>query len=93
MAKRKADSLSTAPVSAGNKKLKFSPSSTEKKSNLLDDSDSASSSDESDGGVKVDVEEPTFKINEDFAKRFEHNKKREELSRRKFSPMKENHKV
>jgi hypothetical protein len=43
---------------------------------LTDGGDSESSS--------SDAEEPVFKINEEFAKRFEHNKKREELQRRKF---------
>lgn len=28
---------------------------------------------------------PVFRVNEDYARRFEHNKKREELQRRKFS--------
>lgn len=40
-----------------------------RKHSLFDDSD-----DESDGGVKL-------KINSEYAKRFEHNKKREELHR------------
>lgn len=44
------------------------------KRNLLDDSDS-----ESDGGANVDS---GFKVNEEFARRFEHNKKREERQRR-----------
>ncbi|KAH7360519.1 KRI1-like family C-terminal-domain-containing protein [Rhexocercosporidium sp. MPI-PUGE-AT-0058] len=90
MAKRKADSLSQSylPGSTGSKKLKASsvPALEEKKSNLLDDSDgdsdrnAGSSSDSgSDGGVKV--EQLEFKINQDYAKRFEHNKKREELQR------------
>lgn len=39
---------------------------------LFDDSDS-----DSDGGANL-------KINDAYAKRFEHNKKREELHRRKF---------
>ncbi|EQL00962.1 hypothetical protein OCS_03333 [Ophiocordyceps sinensis CO18] len=43
---------------------------------LLDDSDS-----DSDGGAQV--EEPAgFKVNEEYARRFEHNKKREEQHRR-----------
>lgn len=43
-----------------------------RKKSLFDDSD-----DESDGGVKL-------QINSEYAKRFEHNKKREELQRRKL---------
>ncbi len=42
------------------------------KQSLFEDSD-----DESDGGVKL-------QINSEYAKRFEHNKKREELHRRKY---------
>lgn len=42
------------------------------KQRLFDDSD-----DESDGGVKL-------QINAEYAKKFEYNKKREELSRRKI---------
>lgn len=43
-----------------------------RKPSLFDDSD-----DESDGGVKL-------QINSEYAKRFEHNKKREELHRCKY---------
>lgn len=43
------------------------------KRKLLDDSDS-----ESDGGAPVDA---SFKVNEEYARRFEHNKKREEQHR------------
>jgi len=42
---------------------------------LLSDSGSDSSDDEV-GGAEV---APEFKVNQEFAKRFEHNKKREEL--------------
>lgn len=44
----------------------------QKKKVLFDESD-----DDSDGGVDI-------KINDEYAKRFEHNKKREELHRRKY---------
>ncbi|RAL09979.1 KRI1 family protein [Aspergillus homomorphus CBS 101889] len=44
---------------------------------LLDDS-SSDSEDES-GGVPISNEDVVFKINEDYARRFEHNKKREEM--------------
>ncbi|CAL3971918.1 unnamed protein product [Diplocarpon coronariae] len=77
MAKRKADNLSSAPALDSSKKLKTSSALVEGKSNLMEDS----SSDESDGGVKVELEEASFKINQEYAKRFEHNKKREELQR------------
>ncbi|RDW71228.1 hypothetical protein BP6252_07791 [Coleophoma cylindrospora] len=79
MAKRKAESSS---LSNGSKKAKHNDESIPKVSkpiqpgNLLDDSDS--SEDESAGGVEL---EGGFKINEEYAKRFEHNKKREELQR------------
>ncbi|EFQ24874.1 KRI1-like family protein [Colletotrichum graminicola] len=46
-----------------------------KKVNLLDESDS----DDEDGGA--DIATPQLKVNEEYAKRFEHNKKREELHR------------
>ncbi|WYZ40197.1 hypothetical protein EsH8_IV_000538 [Colletotrichum jinshuiense] len=46
-----------------------------KKVNLLDESDS----DDEDGGA--DIATPQLKVNEEYAKRFEHNKKREELQR------------
>jgi protein KRI1 len=76
MAKRKADILSQNVSSKSPKKVKHEVSTTQL--GLLEDSDS-SSSDESDGGAKLDG--PGFKINEEYAKRFEHNKKREELQR------------
>jgi protein KRI1 len=79
MAKRKADTLSQSPLAGETKKTKHSKDSAPPKASMLHDSDSASSSDESGGGVKLD--EPGFKINEEYAKRFEHNKKRAELHR------------
>merc|ERR1712093_915915 len=80
MAKRKAEGSSQASGSTGSKKLKASTNVADQTSNLWDDSDSGS---DSDGGVKVESLE--FKINQDYAKRFEHNKKREELHRRKLT--------
>ncbi|CZR54365.1 related to KRI1 KRRI-Interacting protein 1 [Phialocephala subalpina] len=76
MAKRKAEDLSQAPSMNGSKKLK-QEIKQQAKPNLLDDSDS-DDSDESLGGVKLDT---GFKINEDYAKKFEHNSKRAELHR------------
>ncbi|KAF7122011.1 hypothetical protein CNMCM5793_009566 [Aspergillus hiratsukae] len=48
---------------------------------LLDDDSSSDSGDESGGVPITDQSEPAFKINEDYARRFEHNKKREELQK------------
>ena len=83
MSKRKADELGGNSSVTDLKKLKYGPSKradTAKGANLLIDSDSDNASeDESDGGAPL--EEQGFKINEEYAKRFEHNKKREELHR------------
>lgn len=59
-----------APAASGSAKLA-------KKQNLLDDSDS----DSDNGGAEVG-----FKVNQEFAQRFEHNKKREERQRRTDYP-------
>ena len=48
------------------------------KRNLLEESDS-----DSDGGAKVGG----FKVNEEYARRFEHNKKREEKHRCKLTSL------
>jgi len=78
MAKRKADDLTMRPAVSSSKKAKHAAAKEQTKPALMDDSDSASSSeDDSVGGAKL--EESGFKINEEYAKRFEHNKKREEL--------------
>jgi protein KRI1 len=77
MSKRKAESLAISD--SGVKKPKHESKSFGKQ-NLLDDSDGSSSEDESVGGAPV--EDAGFKINQEFANRFEHNKKREELSKR-----------
>lgn len=50
---------------------------------LLEDDSSGDSGDES-GGISLgrpDEQENGFKINEEFARRFEHNKKREEMQK------------
>lgn len=52
-----------------------------------DNSDYESSTVSPSGGVAINTsavqdDEGAFKVNEDYAKRFEHNKKREELQRR-----------
>lgn len=48
------------------------------KRKLLEDSDS----DSEDGGAQI--QDTGFKVNEEYARRFEHNKKREELHRCMF---------
>lgn len=60
-----------------------------KRAKLLSDSESDGSSDEESGGVPLngDSAEPAFKVNEEFAKRYEHNSKRAELQRRKVFPL------
>jgi len=78
MAKRKADTLTSVPAITSSKKAKHDATTEKTKTSLLEDSDSPSSSDdESVGGAKL--EGPDFKINDEYAKRFEHNKKREEM--------------
>ncbi|KAB8296811.1 hypothetical protein EYC80_002228 [Monilinia laxa] len=80
MAKRKAESQDQLATKNGTKKIKQEPSVTvkvEKSKMMLDDSDS-SSEDDSVGGAPL---ESGFKVNQEYAKRFEHNKKREELQR------------
>lgn len=47
---------------------------------LLDDDSSSDSGDES-GGVAIGNVGNDFKVNEEYARRFEHNKKREELQK------------
>jgi protein KRI1 len=88
MSKRKANELSSIASATDSKKFKQDPGEQAKltnTSNPLVDSDSESGSeDESEGGGAL-LEEHGFKINEDYAKRFEHNKKREELHRCKCS--------
>lgn len=54
-----------------------------KKMRKLLEHDSDSDSEDDAGGVLLGKQSPDagFKINEDFARRFEHNKKREEVAR------------
>lgn len=59
---------------------------SKKQRKLLDDESSSDSGDES-GGVPIGMQSPEdsgFKINEEYARRFEHNKKREELQKCTF---------
>jgi protein KRI1 len=76
MAKRKADALGTTASTTESKKVR--KEKLPKNSNLLD-SDSESENGGSDGGAPLESQD--FKINEEYARRFEHNKKREELQR------------
>lgn len=56
-----------------------------KKMRKLLDEDSSSDSGEDAGGVSIgNPADAGFKINEEYAKRFEHNKKREEVQKRTF---------
>jgi len=53
------------------------------KKGLFDDESNSSSDDDSDdGGAELLDKAPKIKINEEYARRFEHNKKREEKQRR-----------
>lgn len=57
-----------------------------KKMRTLLDEDSSSDSGDDAGGVPVaGSAEAGFKINEEYARRFEHNKKREEVAKCMFS--------
>ena len=48
---------------------------------LSDEGSDDDSDDSADGGAKIDQNGDGFNINEEYARRFEHNKKREELHR------------
>ncbi|KAG6005057.1 hypothetical protein E4U21_000513 [Claviceps maximensis] len=63
-----------APSQSGAAKAVASNNPKKSKRNLMDDSDSDSDSDE--GGAQLD--NSGFKVNEEYARRFEYNKKREE---------------
>lgn len=54
-----------------------------KKSRKLLDDDSSSDTGDESGGVPINNQSNgfSFKINEDYARRFEHNKKREEIQK------------
>lgn len=57
-----------------------------KKSRKLLDDDSSSDTGDESGGVPINnhTDGFNFKINEEYARRFEHNKKREEIQKCKF---------
>ncbi|KAL8854840.1 MAG: hypothetical protein Q9221_000346 [Calogaya cf. arnoldii] len=61
--------------------IETEPPRKKARSLLADDEDSTSSSDDTAGGALLPSETPSnvLTINQDFAKRFEHNKRREEL--------------
>lgn len=70
----------------GNKDIKLvileETSRPTKRAKLLDDS--SESEDEVDSAPEPNI---VLKVNEDYAKRFEHNKKREEKQRCRFKPL------
>ena len=70
------DKLDSLPQTKSKKAAK-----TEKRNLFEDESGSSSEEDLEDGGAKL--ENSGLKINQEFARRFEHNKKREEIHRRK----------
>lgn len=74
MAKRKAE---IQPSENGVKKAKLEEPV---KATMMVDSDS-----DSEGGAELDAS--AFTVNEEYAKRFEHNKKREEMHRCKSRPL------
>ena len=58
---------------------------TKKPRKLFDnDSESSSESENENGGVSIGNGDTGFKVNDEYARRFEHNKKREELQQRMF---------
>lgn len=86
MPKRKAEAVGAINSSNGSKKVKQEPiqkAPLQMSANLLDsDQDSDLENESEDGGVAL--EGADFQINAEFARRFEHNKKREELQRCQF---------
>lgn len=58
-----------------------------KKSRTLLDDDSSSDSGSESGGVRIDNNDNGFKINEEYARRFEYNKKREERQQRMYAAL------
>ncbi|KAK0748779.1 KRI1-like family C-terminal-domain-containing protein [Apiosordaria backusii] len=69
--------MASAPAKTARSGDKIVP----KKQSLFDDSASSSEDDQEDGGATLGGQAPGLKINEEYARRFEHNKKREELQR------------
>lgn len=64
----------------------MAPCTKRTKALLEDDTSGDDGASSTNGGVavtnvRVSSEDESFKVNEEFAKRFEHNKKREELQR------------
>jgi hypothetical protein len=79
MSKRKADFFGQSDSISGVKKAKHAQHEKSAKPALMDDS---GSEDETDGGAELS--QSGFKVNEEYAKRFEHNKKRQEKQRCQF---------
>ncbi|KAI6351714.1 hypothetical protein MCOR25_009773 [Pyricularia grisea] len=74
------DSLDQVEVN-GSKDEKPGKKSLFDEGDSSDDSSSGSDDDSEEGGAKLEEASGSFKINEEYARRFEHNKKREELQR------------
>lgn len=84
MGKRKAESEVASVTDAGAKKVKHAVVDQPKvgaKQDLLD-SDSSGDEESDSGGVPLEEE---FTVNKEYARRFEYNKKREELAKREFT--------
>lgn len=86
MGKRKAESDVAAVKDTGAKKVKHAIADqpkVEARQNLLD-SDSSGDEESDSGGVSLEAE---FTVNKEYARRFEYNKKREELAKRESAPV------
>lgn len=86
MGKRKAESEVASVKDTGAKKIKQESAKQPKieaKQNLLD-SDSSGDEESDSGGVPLEAE---FTVNKEYARRFEYNKKREELAKRESAPV------
>lgn len=85
MGKRKAESEVASIKDTGSKKVKHAivdQPKVEAKQNLLD-SDSSGDEESDSGGVPLEAE---FTVNKEYARRFEYNKRREELAKRESGP-------
>jgi protein KRI1 len=88
MPKRKVDTLNNTLSSMGAKKARQDQTTTDPTQKNLStliggEYENGSDSDAEENGMLLG--KPSFTINEEYARRFEHNKKREELQRCKFA--------